>query len=104
MSIEGDILEMKAILLEQSEMLRRLCGVRVADEGDDTEYGAMAAAKYCGVSAPTFRLYVEQTGISGHKPDGGGFTYWLKSELDTIIRIKGLNRKKKLLTHINTQQ
>ena len=93
MAIERDIAEIKAMLLEHGELLRRLAGVRVAPDDEYTEYGTMEAARYCGVSRPTLVRYAKEVGIPEHRHEGRAFCYYLKSELDTIIRVKRLGKK-----------
>jgi hypothetical protein len=95
MAIEQDLIEIKSMLVEQGELLRRIAGVRVMPEDDKAEFSGTSAARYCGVSYPTLRKYVQQLGIAGHCRGKRGFTYYSKMELDTIIRIKRLDRKKR---------
>ncbi len=95
MAIERDLADIKAKLLELETMLRRIMDVRVAPDDEEYEFNKTEAARYCGISTPTFVRYAEEVGLPGHLHEGRHFTFFLKSELDTIIRVKRLDRKRK---------
>lgn len=96
MAIETDILEIKETVARIEELLRKMAGIRdIPSEEEDSEYDKSSAADYCGISRATLDRYAKEIGFPEHRHKGKINVYYLKSELDAIIRIKRLGNKRK---------